>query len=719
MKKKKFGRKLNKWMKFSMVLSVMLLLTSITALAYFSSRVKVYTNDGAEKHVKLGMSLDLLFDILNPTACNGTPLPTGEEYDSNAEWGGPQNPYIISDIRHLENLSVLQEVGYFNELYIKDNYNVDGSYNGQGKMPYFLICEPDGTPVTIDGSTVTVSPVGNDTFPFVGFLGGAFVDGTTIVNGQNSNVSAVHGLTVQSDTDILDVGLFGTIGFLGVENTDRFIGKVSTVENLVLSDVKIVAKPTLAGTIDATLHRFLFKTVSGEGSGDVPHEDHHIGILVGHVEYANINFISVYYADDSTKAISIDHAGKNYLSTAGIIGFMHEMNPEVDGENIVVGSGLNSADINVKNGTGTGGGLLSGTGRGYVVASELYDMYNGNAPADLRLLDAVDNEGKPLCSAYVRKRLFWGTQTTTKHYFYDGVFTFALSIDGNDCTDKIETTWKNEDGSADRFKIGENNDASWKKNTTEGNDAVVAFVKNIDTEEELQNAIINGKQIYIGYESGNGEISLMSLAEDFSRNDAINKDDNYSTKAITRDEILDQEVIDNIQDTLKYALDEDVEPVEGMLPRDKNGNIIEDVVNHIEDYRLINLGSGSNLTTIKNEYPIMGSLEENDLYSFMGDGNVKCRLAILAVKGPLTGWKYSIFTGTKKPTYLPLIGGKTDWSWYASVNFYDDGTAYIRFDYENKSESESNYRYVYYNKGAFKGTKTEGITGSKLHFYTV
>ena len=112
------------------VIALLLVLVSLTVYAYFSTLAYVYTDEGKEV-AHLDMNLSLLFDKLESDGSNvdGTELPfvnpaNGNQYvvDTNQTWGTAQNPYVISEIRHLQNLSALQDIGYFYKLNIKNNY---------------------------------------------------------------------------------------------------------------------------------------------------------------------------------------------------------------------------------------------------------------------------------------------------------------------------------------------------------------------------------------------------------------------------------------------------------------------------------------------------------------------------------------------------------------------------------------------------------------------
>lgn len=445
--------------------AALMLVATLSVYAYFTTRVYVYTDAGKEiAHV--GMNLQLLFGKLEEY--NATSNPQGVKPDTNlgipsynavtsagadvvdedgvwssvagngqylnfndgseanptpynpdAPWGSAQNPYVISETRHLQNLSALQSVGYFDMLYIGDNF-ADGEYQeGSASIPYFVICNTDGTPVTIDGSGLEdpIKPIGSAEHPFIGVIGGAFVNTktetndnttttvqlTTNVAGKTSSVSTVHGFKIQTNTNQTDVGLFGYVGYLGTEpaeatSSSTFPGVVSVLQNLLLSDVQVTVKnPTLPEIVSELLghvfnnHRFTYTGTKDDSGNPIttptvpPHENHHIGIVAGHVSYAHAEYISVYYSDDDKCAIDLLHtntAKMNYHSSTGIVGFMHNMNATVTnhatdttpGHCLISYGGISSSGVNITPDTpGAGGGKEIGLGRGYVVAKTLYE----------------------------------------------------------------------------------------------------------------------------------------------------------------------------------------------------------------------------------------------------------------------------------------------------------------------------------------------------------
>ena len=490
--------KLKKWKIITASLAALMLITAVTltVYAYFSTQVYVYTNDGDKQKLELGMNLQLLFDKLDETAKDsegnlllvGKPLnipyyelrkadgtlpnkddPTGTTYfnyyqdpesdsyvapifDPTAPWGSPQNPYVISNGRHLQNLSTLQRVGYFDVTYISENYTASGSgdsltytYNGGISMPYFLVCNAHtGGPIVIDGTDIgTVRPIGSAEHPFIGVIGGAFTSGSATVgtgtNAKTVSVSSFHNIKVQTDTDQLDIGLFGYVGYLGNEPTAEdteplldadgnpvlgsddkpvmvqkttFVGASSVIQNLILSDVTIIVdEPSIWEVISKYIgHVFSdhnFSDSNFPSDTVVPHENHHIGIFAGHVSYASIEYISVYYSSDDVCAIDLLHTNDNrtggtgdepnYYSTTGIVGFMHKMNSPVknqattttnaetgvvsitaiSGNCLVNVGGTSTGGVTLTpGGSGLGGGTLIGVGRGYVMAKTLYNGFH-------------------------------------------------------------------------------------------------------------------------------------------------------------------------------------------------------------------------------------------------------------------------------------------------------------------------------------------------------
>ncbi len=455
-------------------------------------------------------------------------LPAGE-YDPEAERGTEKNPYIISDIKHLYNLSELQNIGFFEKEYIsKNTYDASGKYTGGKVIPYFRVCdEDDGKPITILGDDkISIETIGTEALPFIGSIKGAFTEGTCIVENKTSEVSAIHDVKIIC-SDSRDIGLFGHISYLGddtgVKDGDPFPGVASEITDLLLSDIQVSAKNPTWNPTDVLDHLFSYK---GKTEGSVPKETHHIGIGFGHIEYVKLKNISVYYSADNILAIDVsDKAEANYMSTTGIVGFLYNMNPKVKGANLIKGSGVQNDEIvsgTLNEGsTIPGGGLLSGTEKGYVWAKGVYDKFHwigkpavedANVTEDttgtINIMNAHDQNGDPLCREEQRIDIMAndGYSGTGRYYFYDGVFTFALSEDQKDT---ITNTWA-DPNNPDQFKVGAA-DGTWNATSTGGDSSVLAFLKQLTNDADFYNAASKTGQKFVVSHDISNLLFLMTL----------------------------------------------------------------------------------------------------------------------------------------------------------------------------------------------------------------
>ena len=135
-----------------------------------------------------------------------------------------------------------------------------------------------------------------------------------------------------------------------------FNGFTSTISNILFSDIQVVVETSSTiweDIVDWVNHLFYGKTFGLTDTAKDPCETNHLGIIAGHVEYAKMSALSVYYSDDTKVAINLNDAGQkangeplNYASSTGFVGFMYNLNPVVNTDgSITVGSGLDSADI--------------------------------------------------------------------------------------------------------------------------------------------------------------------------------------------------------------------------------------------------------------------------------------------------------------------------------------------------------------------------------------
>ena len=755
---------------------------TVFTVAYFSGRSKLYNDEGMQ-YYRMGMELNTFFDMVKADAvADGTDLgiictnitdfngPDGNGvytrktptenpnstldynhikairvadetepdgtvvevyhyiYDHEAVWGSPSNPYIISKMNHLQNLYVLQNAGYFTVF----TGSGDSRRKTEVDKPYFLVSTNLGEPVTIDGTDKNFEYIGSENNPFVGYVGGAFKEGTTEVAGKQSPQSAIYNVEVKSDEDVIDIGLFGHVGYLGEEGEDEtFEGTVSVLRDLVLADVriKVVEKTAWEAIVDATRHLFSFSGY--DANSRVPHETNHIGILAGHVEYGTVENISVYYSDDATNAIDVsmtkaDANGvyANFYSVSGILGYVHDMNSkEING--IIHKGGSSNVEIEVPGGgVGSGGGLETGEGRGYVTAEAIYNAYrdngqivrckvnvvetnpdgstyttpvykygllieaqNVNNPENLTFTLADGTEAKVrnvgtdaapkfvarvsftyrnffgveqtsetewpefimhdisnnkyyyyeqsggmglstvdeadvtttgislqyaakykddpegftrLCTRYERQRIIFGEQATDRFYFYDGVFTFALS----DATDTVDTTWKN--GETDTFYVGPDNASQWQSNTSQGNKAFVSYVKQITTNAQLRSAIDSGKKLFLAYEyqDGNG-------TQDFIVTLAGNSD--YESNLVATDDTLltNGTVLSRVDDATSQSIRQSI--ASGTTASPIAGVSNSQLAANWGDYKLLNLGDYKSIGSGMTSQQLLAELKEKYL----------------------------------------------------------------------------------------------------------
>lgn len=689
------------WILLICVLYVILTTCTIATYAYFSKK-DIY--DGY-----LSGQVELLFDRLNSDGLTDYGKAEGITASADAEWGTKEYPYVISNVRHLYNLSELQRLGYFKKRFL-DNQTAENPYSN---IPYFLVCTPEYKPTTIDGSKFkNITAIGTDQYPFIGSVKGVtntaapttIPDGTD--NGKSCDTSAIYNVTVAGNPANVDVGLFGVIGFLGTEPTPNpnstdvqtFEGQVSTVSNLVLSDVQVVVKSSAWDKVisfvedimvNATAgHRYSFSELYGDTEGNydkVPHENHHIGILAGHASYANIEFISVYYSNDNVVAMDLTDetvvSGKNanYLSATGILGFINNINPRfADDGKIEAGTGDSIGDISY--GAVGGGGVASGTKAGYVLASEMYNKYHHTSAGEdttgtVILRDVMDENGKPLCVEWIRDRIggFMDPEHTGRYYFYDGVFTFSLSDTKEDATagDVIEPTWEND--TPTQFSIGQDDPTKWKATPASSDDrAVVAYVKKVTSDADLQAAISNHKQIFIMQEN-QANLFLMSLFSQ-STPGSGNFEQKYTTPG-TRQQ-FDPELAQTLANA--YLNNEIVE-----LPSDitndykvykENGDLdleesIKKLANELKDNKLqaINVGNTTTITLeqLTSQYKIT----------------------------PQATGKYSYFVGNT-PVVVNTDGTIQQYFDYAKSSY----TGYFYYTLEQKSATERAYTYYWQPK---------------------
>ena len=427
---------------------------------------------------KLGVNsvkVELIFDRLNFADQDIINLGFQEVDDDGNEipWGSEQNPYVISQKFHIQNLSVLQNSGFF-----KGRMQTDADGNEVPAQSYFLVCNPDGTPVAIDCEGMKIEPVGTTELPFTGVIKGAPLEGEATYKSYGVSTSTIANLVVEAKADTPDIGFFGYVGYYGKydKNTATLTdGYASTIENLLLADVTVKSTKSLLDSIIATLEAWWEKWTTpaiDPDSGDeveLDHthfdetraETHHVGIIAGHAEFATIKNVSVYYSEDvAAFDLVSDDTGSitNYYSSTGLIGLLQYVNPVENEDGTLDGSGGVSDSQIIGEGEDGGGGEESGTLTGYFLAEFLFEEHEKYLTAQgIGTKDSYDvkemlkEDGSQLFETVEMKErdgiLDFTTETVTYYYFQDAVFTFAMSASSDDesSTDYVQKIWKDDE----------------------------------------------------------------------------------------------------------------------------------------------------------------------------------------------------------------------------------------------------------------------------------
>lgn len=406
---------------------------------------------------KLGVNsvkVELIFDRLDFDDPDIINLGTFQEVDGDGNeipWGSEQNPYVISQKFHIQNLSVLQNSGFF-----KGRVQTDADGNEVPAQSYFLVCNPDGTPVAIDCEGMKIEPVGTTELPFTGVIRGAPLEGEATYKSYGVSTSTIANLVVEAKADTPDIGFFGYVGYYGKydKNTATLTdGYASTIENLLLADVTVKSTKSLLDSIIATLEAWweMWTTPAIDpDSGDeveLDHthfdetraETHHVGIIAGHAEFATIKNVSVYYSEGvAAFDLVSDDTGSitNYYSSTGLIGLLQYVNPVENEDGTLDGSGGVSDSQIIGEGEDGGGGEESGTLTGYFLAEFLFAEHekylNGVGTKDsynVMEMKAADGTGLfKTVKMNERQNIGDDWVSRTYYYFQDSVFTFAMSM---------------------------------------------------------------------------------------------------------------------------------------------------------------------------------------------------------------------------------------------------------------------------------------------------
>jgi len=376
-----------------------------SVFGYFSSSNIVPT--------KIVMDVELFDHLDSPT-------------NPSAPWGTEGNPYVINQNRHLRNLFMLQNS---RDITAINEYSV------------FQVSTTAGYPCFVGGASnqnlFEIPSIGSEDFPFIATFTGVTTTNpsryVTLPNGKISDTSVIGNIKVLAYEGQIDIGLFGNVGRADPNDTTGEAEEITTtgyIGNLLLSDIQISSDTTGDITKEAHEHYFI---------SNHDKETNHLGILAGHVEYAVIENISVFYTQtliagkttSVVKAFDIiaNEEDTKYTTAGGILGYYKQ---------IMIGS---QAELPVNSeGVDRIGGLFSGFDLGIVYSQDIWEYMEiiMGSPMDEDSYDLQDTQ--ELNDLYANTVMLDGLPKT---YFRIGVFTFVHSRQGMG-TDRIAKLWGSE-----------------------------------------------------------------------------------------------------------------------------------------------------------------------------------------------------------------------------------------------------------------------------------
>ena len=427
------------------LISVMLILPSFGYFKVVFDRMGVNTS-----------RVELIFDRLDFESSNviGATITLEDgsttTYDASTEWGSVRNPYVINQKHHVQNLSVLQNNGFFKE-------RVDE--NGDPEQSFFLVCNNDGTPVAIDCEGISIAPIGTHENPFTGNISGAFVTGSATYNSYGVSVSTIGNVTVSASESEPDIGFFGMVGYFGTASTDStdatpiIDGYGANISNLLFADVTIEAKDTVVDVLADWWNNLTDHT----NLQNEQQETHHVGIIAGHAEFATLSDLNVFYSSESIKTFALSgSAATNFYSITGLVGTLQHVNPKATEGSLIGGAGnsVSDGDMLIEGGFG-GGGAISGTLTGYMLAETIFnehEMYLQSQSISTKdqydVKEMKKRDGSALFNTVTMQERIdarddW--KNVDYYTFQDTVFTFAMSSSSKDTSavDYVQKIWKN------------------------------------------------------------------------------------------------------------------------------------------------------------------------------------------------------------------------------------------------------------------------------------
>ncbi len=159
--------------------------------------------------------------------------------------GSEDNPYQITNQKHLYNLAWLQYLGYFNE---EDE-------SGHIIQTYFTLNDD------VDMSGLTLPPIGTTLYPFVGnFDGnGHTIENYTISNEYTTNEIEKKPFRVADVQDVNIVGMFGVVGDIDSTLVGKYDTSTVSISNFYVDNINVRTKldesliGVVAGYVNGTL----------------------------------------------------------------------------------------------------------------------------------------------------------------------------------------------------------------------------------------------------------------------------------------------------------------------------------------------------------------------------------------------------------------------------------------------------------------------------------
>jgi len=359
--------------------------------------VKAYFSDAASNDLGAVLEVGGLFGHLDNPA------------DPDADWGTDDNPYLIYETRHLQNLYSLQNQ--------KDITAIN-------ENTVFQVSDTAGNPCFVGGTSwenlFSIPSIGSEDFPFISTFRGVSTTNptlyTSLPSGQVSDTSVIGNIRVLAYEGQIDIGLFGNVGRPDPndpDGTNEGIVTTGYIGNLLISNIQISSDTT--GDTTKEEHTDYFSSTEDT-------ESNHLGILVGHAQYCTIENISVYYTMTTVygtpvaelKAFEIlaNQTDTQYTTAGGIIGYYKQ---------IMVADTEFPVNYNGVDGTG---GLYSGFGLGILYSEDIWTYMEEIYGAPMTESTYGLQQTEELNALYANTATLDGLQKT---YFSVGVFTFVHS----------------------------------------------------------------------------------------------------------------------------------------------------------------------------------------------------------------------------------------------------------------------------------------------------